>query len=84
MEYDTDKTWTVRGEARRGAHNARCFLAENPTLDALLITWHWTWDDGDQHEPGSPGAAYNRAYRDVLRPHMPAWTSLRGRYDLTR
>ena len=71
---------TRSSEARRGARRAREILAENPTLDDLLVHWHWSWDESDMHEPDDPGAAYCRGFRAVLRPHMPPWRSLRGRY----
>jgi hypothetical protein len=67
-----------QSEARRGARRARELLADNPTLGELLIHWHWSWDESDQHDYRSPAAAYCRGFRAVLRPYMPRWRSLRG------
>lgn len=69
---------TRRSEARRGARHARRILDGNPTLNDLLIYWHWSWVESDIHEHSGPQHAYSRGFRAVLRPHMPPWRSLRG------
>jgi hypothetical protein len=61
---------SIEGEAKRGARNARRFLAENPTQDEIRRTWDWTWDDTDMG-CGCPAClAYLEAYQKVLRPHL--------------
>jgi hypothetical protein len=73
---------TRRSEAQRGARNAQELLASNPTTDRLLGAWHWSYDETDMHDYDDPSAAYCRGFRAVLRPNMPPWRSLRGRYGM--
>jgi len=61
---------TIEGEARRGARNARRFLAENPMQDEIQRAWEWTWDETDMG-CGCPAClAYVEAYQKVLRPRL--------------
>ena len=61
---------TTEGEARRGAHNARRFLAENPTQEENQSKWEWTWDEKNIG-CGCPAClSYVEAYQKVLRRRL--------------
>jgi hypothetical protein len=70
VQPDTNQTYTVAGEAKRGAHNARAFLAENPPLNHIRVIYIWTIDDEAAEDGYEPGVAYARAYRQVLRDYI--------------
>lgn len=72
IQPDLNKSRTVEGEAKRGAHNALAYLAESPSQEDIWDSILWAADEEGQHYDHPVGAAYPRAYRDVL------GTALRG------
>jgi hypothetical protein len=64
------KLKTIEGETKRGARNARRFLAENPTQEEIQSTWDWTWDEIDTGCGCSACLAYIKAYQKLLRPRL--------------
>jgi hypothetical protein len=61
---------SIEGEAKRGARNARRFLAENPTQDEIQRAWEWTCDETDMGCSCPACLAYVEAYQRVLHPRL--------------
>ncbi|MCL4767761.1 MAG: hypothetical protein KJZ80_16155 [Hyphomicrobiaceae bacterium] len=69
-KFDTNKTDSVEGEARRGAHNARAWLAEGLSQVDIWRFVEWSLYDEELGGDHPARAAYHRAFREVLRPHL--------------
>ena len=70
MQPDRNKTHSVEGEARRGAHNARAFLATNPTQANIWRAIQWTYDEEVFGDDDHASIAYDHAWRATLLPHL--------------
>ena len=60
----------IEKAAKRGADNARRFLAGNPTQDEIQQAYEWSFEDASYGDDSPTSLAYDEAFREVLRPHL--------------